>query len=122
MVYRYAKLYYPGAIMAESDVVKVGMKTSAEQVFKEHKDAFQVHFFTRAEIKRKMEKFKGNPVWEKKYYVKGKAFLLKDLKKKFGSKKKSTLVWNVEVNKYPGAVQCHTGNWVVLDTDVVVVP
>jgi hypothetical protein len=118
---RYATVYYPGVFMSETETVKVGMKTTAEQVFKEHPGAFQVQFYTKTEIKQKRETLTSKPKYEDKTYIKGKAWTLAEMKKNLDPKEDRILISNVEINRWKGAIQCVTGNWQPWTDNMVVI-
>jgi lactate dehydrogenase-like 2-hydroxyacid dehydrogenase len=118
---RYANIDFPGALFPESTSEKVSQKTTAQDIFKKHKNAYRVHFYTRTEKNENGEKLTGKATYEKKYYLIGKAFTLEELRA-HRPKLDAILISNVECNKWDGAVRCRPGNWQPLEKDTIVVP
>ena len=121
MIKRYATVYFPGVFMSETTTVKVSAKTTAEQVFKEHPSSFQVSFYKKVEVRKGRELLTGDPRWEEKTYIRGKAWTLEEMKKNLDPKADRILISNVEINKWRGAVECVTGNWQPWTDNMVVI-
>lgn len=119
---RYAEICYPGIFFPETSTVKVTQKTTAKELFKKYgKDgAYRIEFFTRTEEKRGDEVLKGKHKPEKGHFLYGQGYTLAEMKAKKPALD-STLISNVECNKWKGAVRCKPGNWQPWDEDTTII-
>ncbi len=116
---RYATLCYPSVFLPETSDVKVGKKTTASELFKEHKGCYRVSFWTRTEQQFGDELLLGPPKRDGKDVLNGRAYTLAEMKARRPALDK-ILISNVEINRWKGAVECITGNWQPWDDSVEV--
>ncbi len=113
----YVKVYYPGIIFSEDEVVEVGNR-DVKKVAKKYKNAYAFRFFdqARADVKidgQTKKVFGEERNGSKTYYPGGEVLTLADVKRLDGDHK--ILISNMECNGYKKVVRSRVGNFQPFD-------
>ncbi len=115
--YTLVTFYEPGSFMSEETLRVVTTRDPNEiaKMAPERAFCFTIEDFIEKTTTVDGEDFKktesvGGP--SGRFYLGGDLYTVDELKAKFGSdRSKEILISNIEVNGWPKAIQCRTGNW-----------
>lgn len=113
------RILYPGSFFPESSSRAVD--DFDPNLIDDDGKMYGFQFYEIEEIRGETGILIGEPKYDKKTYLIGRAYTLDELKKLFPEDEHRIGIQNVELNGWKGAVVCRPGNWQPWSDDVVVI-